>query len=400
MWILILGFGWSAAGIMASVLVTQLGFPYTWVSPLTLGMIGVVLFLVYRGYAIQGWLLAGCLGFIVIAAMAFARALTEPEPAIPELYRETFESADLSTSLWGYDLPIYSDESMWDYTIEYSQSRREYLIAPGYDRRTLVTIEFPPLETPGGQWAFVAGSLHMRGAVNATVEAQPGDNWLGINEIHFVAEEAERTARPELSVLIPLPMGETYTPITTNASLTVVYPQADGTAAETTLRRDLTLRIIGDDYYLYYDRYTRWERSHSVIELPLAAVLVAGVGLASAGAGYLLRQGAHKAYTSGGLMVVVRRLSGTQKLGVEVLPLEQFRDRTSAEQGVFVGRVNAQSPAGRAGLRTGDVLIELDGKPINNPGAVKRMAKGYQKGQTVPAVVLRGNARVELRIRF
>ena len=209
-----------------------------------------------------------------------------------------------------------------------------------------------------------------------------------------------RRVNPDLSILIPLPTGETYTPITAHASLTVAYPQADGTMTETTLTRDLTLRIIGQDYYVYYDRYTSWERSRSVIELPMGAILLTGVGLAGAGAVYLVRQGAHRAYSSGGLMVVVRRLSGTQKLGVEVLPLDAYRDRTRAEQGVFVGRVNAQSPAGRAGLRTGDVLIELDGKPITNPGAVKRMAKGYQKGQTVPAVVLRGDARVDLRIKF
>jgi hypothetical protein len=64
-WLIVLGFGWSIAAGIASVMVSQLGFPYTWIMPLTLVMIGTVAILAYRGYPVQAWLLAGCVGSIL-----------------------------------------------------------------------------------------------------------------------------------------------------------------------------------------------------------------------------------------------------------------------------------------------------------------------------------------------
>jgi S1-C subfamily serine protease len=122
--------------------------------------------------------------------------------------------------------------------------------------------------------------------------------------------------------------------------------------------------------------------------------------LAGGASVYIWREGDLTASGSSGLRMVIRRLSGAQMLGVEVHDLAKFRDQTDAQQGVFVGRVVAQSPAGRGGFRTGDVLIELAGKPTNSPGAVNRIAKGIKKGMAVEAVVLRQDARVELKIRF
>ena len=46
------------------------------------------------------------------------------------------------------------------------------------------------------------------------------------------------------------------------------------------------------------------------------------------------------------------------------------------------------------------MLIELDGKPTNTPNAVDRIAKGHNKGDIVPAVVIRDGVRIDLRVRF
>ena len=398
-WLIVLGFGWSIAAGIAGVMVTQLGFPYTWIMPLTLVMIGTVAFLAYRGYPVQAWLLAGCVGFILVSGMAIAHAVIVPEPDIPDVYRAEFESNDRGLSFMGLDIPYYADYGS-DYFIEYNATQRNYLLQPGYEARTPITVEFPAIESAGGQWAFVSGSMRLHGGINAQVDADPSSNWLNADESVFESGESIRPVHPQLTVSIPLPTNPTRAPIDATAALAVAYPLAGGSVEEKTLTRDFTLTIIGSDYYYYYDKYHNWQRARSVIETPIWLVLVAGSVLAGAGSVYLIREGALVAQPTSGLRMVIRRLSGSQKLGTDVHPIERFRQQTGAEQGVFVGRVIAQSPAGRAGFRTGDVLIELDGKPTNSPGAVNRIGRGHKKGDIVPAVVLRDGVRVELRVQF
>jgi hypothetical protein len=398
-WLIVLGFGWSIAAGIASVMASQLGFPYTWIMPLTLVMIGTVAFLAYRGYPAQTWLLAGCVGFILVSGMAIAHAAVVPEPNIPDVYRAEFEASHPDSSFMGVNVPDYGISGS-DYFIEYNAKRHDYLVQPGYEARTPITVEFPPVESAGGQWAFVSGSIQLRGGINAQVEADPANNWLNANEATFTAGESVRTAHPQLTVAIPLPGNPTRVPLDAAAALTITYPLADGSVQQQTLTRDFTMTIIGGGYYVYYSRFQDWERARSVIETPLWMVLVAGSVLAGAGSVYFIREGALVAQPTSGLRMVIRRLSGYERLGTDVHPIERFRDETGMDYGVFVGRVVAQSPAGRAGFRTGDVLIEIDGKATNNPRAVDRIARGYKKGDVVPAVVMRDGIRVDLSIRF
>lgn len=398
MWIIMFSIGMSVAGGAAAVLGTFLGFPYTWVYPLSLVMFGAVAWLVYRGYPLHAWLLTGCVGFILLSGVALLRGVTVSDPNIPETYRVEFEAAHVGESIFGVVVPFFSGY-YGDYFVEYKPDRDTYLIEPGYDMRTMITIKMPPIQTAGGQWAFVAGTLSARGAMSGTFTAGAENNWYTVDEIEFNPDLSARTVHPELSVMVPLPRGPRGT-IQADVTLEMVYPQ-DGEIIEDTLTRSMTLEVINyDTYYSYESRYLNWKRSRSIIETPIWMLLVVGSVVAGAGAVYLVREGDLHPTGAGGLQMVVRRLSGSQKIGAEFLDLEAFRNRTTATQGVFVGRVTAQSPAGRAGLRTGDVLIELDGKPVNAPGPVKRLAKSKNKGDRVTAVVLRDDARVELLIRF
>ncbi len=401
-WMLFLFFGWSIAGGVAGFLVSQFGFPFTWVSPITLVMMGGVLFLVYRGYSIHAWLLAGCIGFILVSGLAVARAFTVPDPSIPDAYRAEFDAnIDNGGSLWNLDL--YGGY-VWDYRIEYEADRDTYLVGSeayyGYDYPTPITIEFPPFESAGGQWAFVAGSLRLRGQVSGTFEAEEDFQSMTADNVTFEPDDEVLDAYPTLAVTVPLPAVGERNPIRATATLEILYALADGSSATETLSREFEIVVIGSDYYTYYDRYQNWQRSRSVIDSPLWIALAVGSVLAGVAGVYLWRTGDLAAGSSSGLRMVIRRLSGAQQLGAEVHDLTKFQDRTSSDQGVFVGRVIAQSPAGRGGLRTGDVLIELAGKPTNSPGAVNRIAKSVKKGTTVDAVALRHDARVELRIRF
>jgi len=403
-WMLILFFGWSVAGAVSGFLVTQLGFPYTWITPLTVAMLGAVLFLVYRGYPIQAWMLAACVGFIVISIMAVARALTAPEPHVPEAYRAEFEATGQDT---GLNLSMFDEYGDLyggpdaDYYVEYEPDRDAYLIAGGYPGvPTLVTIEFPPTQTAGGQWAFEEGSVRLRGAVSGTFEAISQQTWQNTSQDQFEPDNTMQDAYPEMLVRIPLPSGSMRRQIEVSAVITISYPSVTGAVETKPLTRDLTLTTIGSDYYTLYNEYRNWQRSRSVIDTPIWAVLLIGSVVTGAGSIVLVRRGALQPGTTSGLRVAIRRLSGTQQLGAELRELDRFRHLTDAQEGVFVGRVTAQSPAGRAGLRTGDVLIEFAGKPTNSPGMVNRLAKGRKKGESVEAVVLRDGQRVELRVRF
>lgn len=394
-WLIILGVGWTVAGMIASVLVTQLGFPYTWIGPLTLVMLGVVLFLVYRGYPWQAWGLAACVGFILIAALAILRGLTAAEPDIPEAYRAEFEAADSYNSLLGMDWLLHEDV-LGDAFIEYDPDRVTYLVSPGtYDTFPLLTVEFAPIETAGGQWVFVSGTVQM----DRTYAADPLNNWISAANATFDPDRAVREVQPTLTVSYPVRSLSTR-PLNALATLTITYPDGSGEIVESTLTRQFAVQSPGQDIYNAYERYFNWQRSRSIVTTPMWIVLVFGSVLAGAGSAYFVREGALVAQPSSGLQVVVRRLSGSQKLGADVHPLDKFRDETDAERGVFVGRVVAQSPAGRGGLRTGDVLLSLDGKPTNSPAAVDRIGKSRKRGDVLTARILRHGEEIDLTIRY
>jgi S1-C subfamily serine protease len=56
------------------------------------------------------------------------------------------------------------------------------------------------------------------------------------------------------------------------------------------------------------------------------------------------------------------------------------------------------SPAARAGLREGDLIVNLDGQPVEGVDVLHRLLDERRIGQSWPLAVLRGSKRVELRI--
>lgn len=63
------------------------------------------------------------------------------------------------------------------------------------------------------------------------------------------------------------------------------------------------------------------------------------------------------------------------KLGIELLPLsEQLADYFGAEpgSGALIASVKEESPAAEAGLKAGDILLEIDDEPVNAPAEVIR----------------------------
>jgi S1-C subfamily serine protease len=66
--------------------------------------------------------------------------------------------------------------------------------------------------------------------------------------------------------------------------------------------------------------------------------------------------------------------------------------------GVVVTRVVADSPAERAGVEDGDVIVKWDGRPIDAPSDLTFAVAMAPIGSKVPLVVMRGGQPIELTV--
>ena len=64
----------------------------------------------------------------------------------------------------------------------------------------------------------------------------------------------------------------------------------------------------------------------------------------------------------------------------------------------MVVSAEAGSPADRAGVAEGDVIVELDGKPVRSIDDLQRLLTEEHVGVAVPLVVIRKTEKLELRV--
>ena len=57
---------------------------------------------------------------------------------------------------------------------------------------------------------------------------------------------------------------------------------------------------------------------------------------------------------------------------------------------------SASSPAAKAGLRSGDVILDADREPVTQARDLQRRLFADSIGRTVPVTVLRGDAMVDV----
>jgi S1-C subfamily serine protease len=77
--------------------------------------------------------------------------------------------------------------------------------------------------------------------------------------------------------------------------------------------------------------------------------------------------------------------------GARPLP-PRLRSLVGAERGVEVVEVVPGSPAERAGLRAEDMIVELDGEPVETPGDLQRLMAAQRIGERTELVVVRGGS--------
>lgn len=94
--------------------------------------------------------------------------------------------------------------------------------------------------------------------------------------------------------------------------------------------------------------------------------------------------------------------AGGPRLGVQITMLtEELRTYFGAQKdaGVLVGKLEPGSPAEKAGVRVGDVLVAVGGTRVGDAGDVRRELGEHKEGDMVPVTVVRDRKPVTLAVR-
>lgn len=130
-----------------------------------------------------------------------------------------------------------------------------------------------------------------------------------------------------------------------------------------------------------------------------AAALAASLA-AAAGAGAAMAPAVHGQARARVQAPHVEILAGGSRLGVSIRDLEasETKDAKGTATGVVVEDVSDESPAQKAGLRKGDVIVEFDGERVRSARQLTRLVRETPAGRSVQAIVLREGQRTTLTV--
>lgn len=94
-----------------------------------------------------------------------------------------------------------------------------------------------------------------------------------------------------------------------------------------------------------------------------------------------------------------------RRLGLALAPPDVARRLRDAvglpdREGLLVRGVEADSPADRAGLRRGDLLVEAAGRPVTSSEALFAVLEGLGSEDTLVLIALRGNEEITVSVSF
>jgi serine protease Do len=69
-------------------------------------------------------------------------------------------------------------------------------------------------------------------------------------------------------------------------------------------------------------------------------------------------------------------------------------------QGALISEVEPDAPGAKAGLRTGDVITELDGKPVNDAGQLQMTVGQKRPGETIHLQVMRDSKTENIPVKL
>jgi S1-C subfamily serine protease len=99
------------------------------------------------------------------------------------------------------------------------------------------------------------------------------------------------------------------------------------------------------------------------------------------------------------LLAQANTATGTERprLGASIADAAQHAPPGSPP-GAYVGRVRPGSPAARAGVQPGDIIVALAGQPTGNAAAVEQILSRLQPQQPVPVRIYRNGRTSELML--
>jgi serine protease Do len=87
-----------------------------------------------------------------------------------------------------------------------------------------------------------------------------------------------------------------------------------------------------------------------------------------------------------------------RRIGVSVTPLtKQLSEHFGVGRGVMISEVRVDSPAAKAGLKAGDIIVEVDGKEVKGEGDLIRAIAEKKEGQLTLTIV-RDRNRQTIRV--
>lgn len=89
-------------------------------------------------------------------------------------------------------------------------------------------------------------------------------------------------------------------------------------------------------------------------------------------------------------------------MGVEVAPVDEVIQEQfglSSANGALVNSVVPGAPADKAGVKRGDVIVEFDGKPVNNVQSLQDTVTSTPPGRTVRVKIIRGGTTQTLSLK-
>jgi serine protease Do len=92
---------------------------------------------------------------------------------------------------------------------------------------------------------------------------------------------------------------------------------------------------------------------------------------------------------------------GPRKLGIEYIEIgDQLAGyfKVAGKSGVLVSSVDADSPAAKAGMKAGDVVLKLDGKPIADGDDLRETVSEAEGGKEVTVTVQRDGRPLDLKV--
>jgi serine protease Do len=128
-----------------------------------------------------------------------------------------------------------------------------------------------------------------------------------------------------------------------------------------------------------------------------ALVVAAGIGAAVAPVAHAQRARVARARAPQAVEV----FTGGSRIGISVRDVDQADAKESklpAVGGALVEDVSEDSPASKAGIRQGDVIVEFDGERVRSARQLTRLVQETPDGRQVQATVVRGGQRTTVTV--